>query len=484
MRQKSITLNLIINGIKTLMSVLFPLITFPYAARILGTVGIGKVDYASAIISYFALMASLGISTYAIREGARIRDDKDKFQKFIKEILHINVFTTLISYAIFIVFLHLPILQGYKKLLIIFSVGIMFTTIGIEWFFIIREEYGYITKRAILFQCISLALLFILVRNRDDYYWYAALWIISKGGSAILNLWHSRKFIDWRKKYSYEYRKHLKPIFFIFGTSLASSIYMTLDTTMLGIMKGDSVVGVYAAAVKINLAVSILMSTISSTILPRVSYYIGNGLKKEYEKLMKSSVDVLLMIAIPAVIGMICTSDILILFFSGKEFLSGVTAANILSVRVVIEAVNRVIAYQICTPYQKDKEVLMATTAGAVFDLVANIVLIPIAGVTGAATSTLLAEVVVFFILTRYAGNIIKMKNLYTRMPIYFISSIWFFAVRWFVNMLVKNQISQLLITVAICISGYFIILMLIKDPYLQDYKGRIINRIKKIGNK
>ena len=49
-QQKSITVNLMANGIKTLMSVLFPLITFPYASRVLGAAGIGKVNYASSII--------------------------------------------------------------------------------------------------------------------------------------------------------------------------------------------------------------------------------------------------------------------------------------------------------------------------------------------------------------------------------------------------------------------------------------------------
>ena len=69
--EKSVAVNLVANGIKTLMSVLFPLITFPYASRILGAEGIGKVNYASSIISYFSLAAALGISTYAVREGAR-----------------------------------------------------------------------------------------------------------------------------------------------------------------------------------------------------------------------------------------------------------------------------------------------------------------------------------------------------------------------------------------------------------------------------
>ena len=479
MRQKSITFNLIANGIKTLMSVLFPLITFPYASRILGSAGIGKVSYASSIISYFALLASLGISTYAVREGARIRDDKEKFNKFSREILNINLFTTIISYSLLIIFLKLPILHGYKTLMVISSAGIVFTTIGMEWLFIIKEEYAYITKRAVLFQFVSLILLFMLVRSKEDYYWYAALTVISSGGSAILNMWHSRKFVDWKNNQILEYKKHLKPIILIFGTSLASSIYMTMDTTMLGAMKGDSAVGIYTAAVKINSVVSTLIGTISSTILPRVSYYIGNGLKKEYEKLLKSSMDVLLMISVPASIGMICTSDILILLFSGKEFLAGTLAAKILSAKVIVGAVNRVLAYQICTPYKKDKEVLISTSSGAVFNLIANAVLIPFMGVTGASIATLLSELVVLCVLTKYAGSIIRMKSLYTRFPVYLGASIWFFAARWGVNQLFEDQIIRLIITMAVCACGYFLILFVIRDPYLNEYKNKIFNKLK-----
>lgn len=482
-KQKSIGVNLIANGIKTLMSVLFPLITFPYASRILGTSGIGKVNYASSIISYFSMFAALGISTYAVREGARIRDDREKFSKFAKEMLNINLCTTLISYTALIIFLRLPILGGYKNLLMISSAGIVFTTIGMEWLFIIKEEYAYITKRAILFQCISLVLLFVLVRSKENYNWYAALTVISSGGSAVLNLWHSRRLVNWKQKGILEYRKHLKPILLIFGTSVASSIYMTMDTTMLGALQGDDATGIYTAAVKINLVVSTLIGTISSTILPRVSYYIGNGLKKEYEKLMKTSVDILLMISMPMAIGMICTSDILILIFSGKEFLAGSLAAKILSAKVVVGAVNRILAYQICIPYKRDKEVLISTVCGAVFNLFANAALISRFGATGASVATLFSEGIVFLVLTYYSSRFFATRTLYTRFPVYLIISIWFFVVRYVLEFFLENMMIVLFGTVGICAAGYFILLIMIRDPYLKNIISEFIRRAKSIKN-
>lgn len=474
-KQKSITINLIANGIKTLMSVLFPLITFPYASRVLGAAGIGKVNYASSIISYFSLFAALGISTYAVREGSRIRDDKERFSKFAKEMLNINLMTTFLSYICLVIFLCLPVLSNYKNLLIIFSVGIVFTTIGMEWLFIIKEEYAYITKRAILFQFVSLALLFLLVRSKEDYVWYASLTVISSGGSAILNFFYSRKFVDWRKKYHCEYRKHIKPILLIFGTSLASSIYMTMDTTMLGAMKGDTSTGIYTAAVKINSVINTLLNTISATILPRVSYYIGNGLKNEYRELMKVSADILFMIAMPIAVGMICTSDILIVLFSGAEFISGSFAAKILSVKLVVGAVNRILAYQICIPYKKDKEVLISTVAGAVFNLLANVILINFFDVSGAAIATLCSELIVFCVLTVYIRPFFETYSLYKRMPVYFCGSIWFLAVREVVDICITDIVLKLIVTICICSLGYFIFLIIIKDPYLKMFlrKGK-----------
>lgn len=474
-KQKSITINLIANGIKTLMSVLFPLITFPYASRVLGAAGIGKVNYASSIISYFSLFAALGISTYAVREGSRIRDDKERFNKFAKEMLNINLMTTFLSYICLVIFLCLPVLSNYKNLLIIFSVGIVFTTIGMEWLFIIKEEYAYITKRAILFQFVSLILLFLLVRSKEDYVWYASLTVISSGGSAILNFFYSRKFVDWRKKYHCEYRKHIKPILLIFGTSLASSIYMTMDTTMLGAMKGDTSTGIYTAAVKINSVINTLLNTISATILPRVSYYIGNGLKNEYRELMKVSADILFMIAMPIAVGMICTSDILIVLFSGAEFISGSFAAKILSVKLVVGAVNRILAYQICIPYKKDKEVLISTVAGAVFNLLANVILINFFDVSGAAIATLCSELIVFCVLTVYIRPFFETYSLYKRMPVYFCSSIWFLVVREVVDICITDIVLKLVVTICICSLGYFIFLIIIKDPYLKMFlrKGK-----------
>ena len=95
MEQKSIKLNAILNVMKTVFSLVFPLITFPYVTRMLQVEAMGKYDFSGSIISYFTLLAALGINIYAVREGAKYRNDKEKIDQFASEIFSINVYSTI-----------------------------------------------------------------------------------------------------------------------------------------------------------------------------------------------------------------------------------------------------------------------------------------------------------------------------------------------------------------------------------------------------
>lgn len=114
-KQPSLKKNAALNMIKMVMSLIFPLITFPYSSRVLGPVSIGKVNFAQSVVSYFSLIAALGISTYAIREAAKLRENKKELSVFTREILTINMISTLAAYillalAIFIV----PQFENYR----------------------------------------------------------------------------------------------------------------------------------------------------------------------------------------------------------------------------------------------------------------------------------------------------------------------------------------------------------------------------------
>ena len=56
------------------------------------TENVGKVNFGDSYVSYFSLIATLGITTYAIRECAKVRDDKRRLEEVASEIFSINMY--------------------------------------------------------------------------------------------------------------------------------------------------------------------------------------------------------------------------------------------------------------------------------------------------------------------------------------------------------------------------------------------------------
>ena len=142
MKNKSLAQNAILNGIRNGLNLLFPLITFPYVSRVLQVEKLGEYNFANSVTSYFVLLAGLGISSYAVREGAKLREKKNEFDFFASSVFTINVVSTIISYICLFVCLWVSnSLHKYSLLIMVFSVQIVFTTIGVEWVYSIYEEY-------------------------------------------------------------------------------------------------------------------------------------------------------------------------------------------------------------------------------------------------------------------------------------------------------------------------------------------------------
>lgn len=72
MTEKSIKTNAVLNSFRTILNLVFPLITFPYVSRVLAVDEIGKYNFSSSIITYFLLIAALGIDKYAVRGAQNI----------------------------------------------------------------------------------------------------------------------------------------------------------------------------------------------------------------------------------------------------------------------------------------------------------------------------------------------------------------------------------------------------------------------------
>ena len=405
----SIKSNIFFNLLKTFLSLVFPLITFPYVSRVLGPDGVGKVNYASSIVSYFVIFAGLGIGAYGIREGAKVRDDKQKLTELICELLIITFVAMLVAYiAFFIVVFTVPQISEFRALLLVLGVNIFFNVIGIEWLYSALEEFRYITIRSFCFQLLSLILIFTFVKTSDDFFKYAVITIISASGSNVFNFLHARKFLNRRLIQHLDWGRHLKSVFIMFGTAITASVLTMLDTTMVGLISGTYQVGLYTTALKIVKLICGLIAVISSTLLPSCSYYLENADLEKFNKLVVQSFFVTLFLCVPAVLLVIVNAKLIILILSGSLYAGAIPCIKILAPVIAFSSITLFINYQLLLPYGKEKINLFVLMIGTFADFILNIVLIPNWKALGACIGTLVAESVMFFIniffLLRYFG--------------------------------------------------------------------------------
>ena len=248
-KQKSVEKNAFLNIIKQCCNIIFPLLSYPYVTRILGEESLGKFSFVDSIVSYFMILATLGIPTYAVREGARIRDDNDKIEQFSSEIFSINIITTLLScFLMGGVILLQPRLQQETVLFLILGINIITYTLSRDWINNVFEDFYYITIRYIVFQIISLVLIFATVHCSEDYIKYTFIMMISNSGAYLSSIFYTMKKVRLKVTIKLNLKKHLKPILLLFCSTLAIQIYVKSDITVLGYLRTNSEVGIYTAA--------------------------------------------------------------------------------------------------------------------------------------------------------------------------------------------------------------------------------------------
>lgn len=403
MKTKSIKLNFIMNFLLTASSILFPLITFPYVSRVLGPTGTGNVTMGTSVVSYFTMVAMLGVPTYGVRACASVRDNKVELSKIVQELLIINIIMMLIAYiAFFITIFCVPSFRIMKTLYLVSSIAIVMNVIGVNWLYQGLEQYSYITFISLVFKVVALVLMFALVHKADDYIWYALITVIGGFGSSIFNFIRLRKLILLKPFQHYDFKRHIRPMFTFFAMTVATTVYTNLDVVMLGLMKSNYDVGLYNAAVKIKLIMVSLVTSLGTVLLPRISYYYEQNQVKEFHNLISKVFSFVLLFAIPCCLYLMVFAKDTILFLSGKEFLEAVPAVIIITPTILLIGLSNITGIQVLVPTGKESLVLRSVVCGAVVDFVLNLMMIPKFGAAGAAFGTLAAELVVLIVQCVY----------------------------------------------------------------------------------
>lgn len=474
---QSVKVNYILNLINTGTQMLFPLITFPYVCRVIEADGIGQINFFQSIISYISLFTCLGIPMYAIREIARDRSDVVQMNRTAMEILLLHSMLTLVGYAIVaILCLTVPQIQVNIPLFLILSLTIFFTAIGCEWFYQGIEDFKYITIRGLIIKTVSVVLLFIFVKSKTDLLYYGCYTVFGVLGGNIFNFFRLRKYIHRENIIFSELhiKRHIKPVLKVFSFSVVTSIYLQLNTVLLGFLKNALAVGCFAAATKVMQMLLTMSVCLGSVMMPRASHLIAENKEAEFNRLIQKSYDFTLAIALPMTIGLIFCAPSLITALCGVKFEHSILPSQIIAPIILMVAISNIFGIQVLFPKGKINIVTLCCGIGAVADLILNLCLIPFFSYIGTSIAYLGAEVAttvsMYFIGRKYIPIIYFKKSHLT----YALGCIVMALALYGISLLQLPTLTILLLQGCCGVLAYFIILCICKDEMLVQILSKI----------
>ncbi|MBK9577328.1 MAG: flippase [Fibrobacterota bacterium] len=399
MSAKSIKINAALNMIKTAAGMIFPLITFPYTSRILGPEGVGKVNFANSFLAYFILLASIGIPVYGIRAVAKVRENIDELALLVKELIVLHLIASGVAFLAFLgVILVSDTVSAEAWLFFVVSFSIPLSMFTLDWFYQGMEDYAYITKRSIGFSVLAIGAMFMLVKKPQDYVLYAGITVVASLGSSVLNFWNARKVVFRKSIRSLNLKQHIRPLGSVFALNFIISIYINLDTVMLGFLSKTDSVGYYSSAMKLTKMLLSLVSSFSAVLLPRLSYYAANDQLEKFDEMLRKSLGVILLMCIPASAGLMLVGREIILVLAGDLYLEAVSCVIITAPIILIIGLNGVFGYQILYSLGREKAFLFSVAVGAILNVAINFALIPRFNHIGASIGALVAEAAILFI--------------------------------------------------------------------------------------
>lgn len=429
--------NFFYSSVLTTANYLFPMLTYPYVARVLGVDKIGLCNFADSIISYFLLFSMMGIGSVGIREIAKYKGNQEKLDQAYSSLFILNSITTIIAViALLIATYSVPQLYANRELMFVGAVRLLTNYLQIEWLFTGLEDFKYITVRTLTVKVFYVIAVFLFVRTKNDYVIYFVLYTLMVMVNAIINVWYARHFVHFTiKKISIS--PFVKPFFILGIYMFLTSLYGTFNVAFLGFTSNEIQVGYYTTATKLYTILLSLFSAFTGVMLPRMSSLLAEGKKDEFKQLLHRSVNILMMFSTPLVYFSIVFAPQIIGIISGKGYEGAILPMRIAMPLMLIIGYEQILVIQTLMPLKKDKAILINSAIGAGAGLLLNFTIVPYLQSVGSSIVWFLCECMVLvsaqFFVTKYIGLrfpfVLFFKNIIANIPmLFFLIPIYFYV--------------------------------------------------------
>ena len=483
MPKKSIAKNYLYNLTYQVLILILPLITTPYLSRVLGAEGIGIYSYTYTIVTYFVLFGSLGVSLYGQREIAYAQDNKEKRKKVFIELITFRFITIAIATVVYYVFfIKTGVYSVYYKILLF---ELLAGAFDISWFFQGLEEFKKTVTRNIVVRLISVALIFIMVKTKQDLITYMYIYSLADFLGNILLWFYLPKYIKGVKVGNINILTQIPAIILLFIPQITSKLYNMLDTTMLGKLISDkSETGYYEQGQRVIRVLLTIVTSLGTVMIPRMANLFANGEKDNIKYYIKKSFSFVFLLSFPMIFGVISTAKAFVPIFFGAGYEKTAILMSLLSPIILLMGTANVIGIQYLLPTKRQKEYTISVLIGVICNFILNYILIMLYKSIGACVASVISEFIVLSVQFKYVKKEIDIKEIIKLSYKYLFASIIMFIICTIVKMFVSTGIISIVIQVVLGAITYTIILLILKDENLYMLLDKIRQKSKELFSK
>jgi O-antigen/teichoic acid export membrane protein len=435
--------------------VLLALITYPYITRVLGPENLGKVNYVDFLSQVFTIFAAFGISYYAVREIAIVRNDVKKRAQLIKEMAVLHLLFSILTTVAFALFTF----NSWAKNPLIYGLAIcniLISAFSFEWYIQGMEAFRFSAIRTISVRLLMIVGFFLLVRTSDDY---AIYWVIFTVGIFIIASLNSYKLLTENHfaTQPLNLKRHLKPLWHFFLTTSAISVYVYFDAIILQHLTHNArLVGYYTTVLKMVKICLVIVLAIGTVLMPRMSYLVGAGNISEIKRHINKVLEFIFVAGLPIGTGLFVLAPEIIKTVAGEKFLPAVPLMRILAFLPLIIGLSNLFCFQTLVPFKQEKKFLLVVIIGGIASLGLNFLLIPTLAEAGAAYANMTTETIITVMSGVLAYKIIHFKLQVSVIIQILFSSLLFIPVIWICRSLFSSSVLILCTGIPACMIIYF----------------------------
>ncbi|PIT94343.1 hypothetical protein COT98_04145 [Candidatus Falkowbacteria bacterium CG10_big_fil_rev_8_21_14_0_10_39_9] len=411
---KKVGQNTIIQIVGKIISTILGLLALAVMTRYLGAAGFGKYTTIFTFISFFAIIADLGLTLVTVQ---MISDPGVDENKVLNNLLTLRLCSALIFLGMGpIIVLFFPYETSIKLGILVTAVSLLFVALnqimtGIfqKRLIMNKSVWAEVTSRVVL-------LLSIILIAYFHGSLLAILWasVLSSAISFGIQFYFSREFISLKLEYDKEiWRAIIKKSWPLAITIAFNLIYLKADTLILSLIKSSTEVGIYGSAYKIIDVLVTIPFMFAGVVLPILTADWLQKNTEHFKKVFQRSLDFMILMAFPLIIGTQFIAKDLMVLIAGPEFAAAGMILQILILAAALIFISCIFSHIIIAINQQ-KKIIGAYVFTSLTALAGYLIFIPKYSYLGAAWTTIYSELAILlfaaYYVKKYTAVSIKLR--------------------------------------------------------------------------